>query len=77
MAQVLIRQLDDQLVERLRQQAKRRGLSLEQSLRDILRQAATEPAQLLDDLARLRRQTPATGRELDVAELIREGREQR
>lgn len=77
MAQVLIRQLDEQLVERLRQQAKRRGLSLEQSLRDILRQAAPEPTQLLDDLARLRRQTPATGRELDVAELIREGREQR
>jgi plasmid stability protein len=77
MAQVLIRQLDDQLVERLRQLAKRRGLSLEQSLRDILRQAAAEPALLLDDLARLRSQTPAAGHTLDVAELIREGRAER
>lgn len=74
MAQVLIRQLDDQLVQRLRQQAKRRGLSLEQSLREILHQAAAEPALLLEDLARLRSQTPPTGKDLDAAEIIREGR---
>lgn len=77
MAQVLIRQLDDQLVQRLRQQAKRRGLSLEQSLREILHQAAAEPALLLEDLARLRSQTPPAGQDLDVADLIREGRAER
>jgi plasmid stability protein len=75
-AQVLIRQLDDQVVERLRQQARQRGISLEQSLRELLTQTAMAPESLLDDLARLRRQTPAPNASLDVTALIREGREQ-
>lgn len=67
MAQVLIRQLDDQVVERLRQQAKQRGISLEQSLRNLLTRIAMAPETLLADLADLRRQTPALGAEVDIA----------
>lgn len=76
MAQVLIRQLDDQVVERLRQQARQRGISLEQSLRDLLTRTAMAPETLLADLADLRRQTPALGVEVDIAALIRQDREQ-
>ena len=76
MAQVLIRQLDDQVVERLRLQAKQRGVSLEQSLRELLTQTAMAPQSLLADLARLRRQTPAACAELDIAALIGEDRDQ-
>lgn len=77
MAQVLIRQLDERVIEILRAQAKHRGVSLEQCLRDLLISAAAEQDDRLERLAALRRQTPAAGRQLDVATLIREGREQR
>jgi plasmid stability protein len=76
-AQILIRQLDERVVEILRAQAQRRGVSLEQSLRDLLTAAAAEQDDLRGRLADLRRQTPASGCQLDVAALIREGREQR
>ncbi len=77
MAQVLIRQLEERVVEILRAQARRRGVSLEQSLRDLLTAAAAEQDDRMERLAALRRQTPAQGQRLDVAALIREGREQR
>jgi plasmid stability protein len=76
-AQVLIRQLEERVVEILRAQARRRGVSLEQSLRDLLTAAAAEQDDRMERLAALRRQTPAQGQRLDVAALIREGREQR
>jgi plasmid stability protein len=56
MAQVLIRELDDDLVTRLKQRAQRHGRSLEAELRGILEQAA--PANFADArslAARLRR----------------------
>jgi plasmid stability protein len=77
MAQVLIRQLDDQVVAALRARARARGVSLEQSLRDLLTAAARETDSLREELARLRATTPAAGRSLDVAALIREDRDGR
>jgi plasmid stability protein len=77
MAQVLIRQLDDQVVQALRARARAQGLSLEQSLRDLLIAAARQSESLRDDLARLRATTPLAGRSLDVAALIREDRDGR
>ena len=77
MAQVLIRQLDDQVVAALRARARARGVSLEQSLRDLLTAAARETDSLRKELARLRATTPAAGRSLDVAALIREDRDGR
>lgn len=76
-AQILIRQLDERVVAILRAQARRRGVSLEQSLRDPLTAAAAEQDDVKQRLALLRRQTPAQGQQLDVAALIRESREQR
>lgn len=76
-AQILIRQLDERVVAILRAQAQRRGVSLEQSLRDLLTAAAAEQDDVKQRLALLRRQTPAQGQRLDVAALIRESREQR
>lgn len=76
-AQVLIRQLDDRVVAILREQARARGVSLEQSLREMLMHAAQQHSDVRQRLAALRRQTPARAQELDVAALIREGREQR
>jgi plasmid stability protein len=77
MAQVLIRQLDEQVLATLRARARARGVSLEQSLRDLLTAAAQEGDSLREDLARLRATTPAAGRHLDVAALIREDRDGR
>jgi hypothetical protein len=62
MAQLLIRQLEERVVE---------------ILRALLRAAAAEQDDLRGRLAELHRQTPACGQKLDVAALIREGREQR
>lgn len=77
MAQVLIRQLDEQVVAALRARARLQGISLEQSLRNLLTQAARQDESLQDEMARLRAKTPAAGRQLDVAGLIREGRDDR
>ena len=77
MAQVLIRQLDEHVLLALRARARSQGLSLEQSLRDLLRDAVRRDDSLRDELARLRATTPAAGRSLDVAALIREDRDGR
>jgi plasmid stability protein len=77
LAQVLIRQLDDQVVAALRARARARGVSLEQSLRDLLTAAAQDSDSLRVDLARLRATTPPVGRSLDVAALIRDDRDGR
>ena len=42
MAQVIVRNLEDAVVERLKGQAARRATSLEQRLREVLTQAADE-----------------------------------
>ena len=77
MAQILVRQLDDHVVSALRARARAQGLSLEQSLRDLLTDAVSRDGSLRDELARLRASTPAAGRSLDVAALIREDRDGR
>jgi plasmid stability protein len=44
MAQLLVRQLDDDVAARLKQRAKRHGRSMEDEVRHILRDAAKAPA---------------------------------
>jgi plasmid stability protein len=79
--QVIVRNLDDQVIEAHRRRAKARGVSLEQELRDVLRRAARPAGE-----ERLRRATEIAaltptmppGREPTPAEvLIREVREAR
>lgn len=64
-------------MEALRARARAQGLSLEQSLRDLLIAAARQGESLRDDLARVRATTPLAGRSLDVAALIRADRDGR
>ncbi len=81
MGQVIVRNLDDQVIEAHRRRAKARGVSLEQELRDVLRRAAMPTSE--ERLRRAREiaaMTPALppSRERTPAEiLIREGREGR
>ncbi len=77
MAQVLILQLNDQVVAALRARARARGVSLEQSLRDLLRTTVRRDQSLRQELARLRATTPEAGRSLNVAALIRDDRDGR
>lgn len=74
MGQVIVRNLDDAVIERLKQSARARDQSLEQRLRDILTEAAKPSrAQLLAEMDRIRAMSNYT--ELDATDLIREDRD--
>lgn len=53
MASLSVRQLDDQLVANLRVRAARHGVSMEEEVRRILKQAVATPEQLGDLAVRL------------------------
>jgi antitoxin FitA len=77
MAQVIVRNLDDEVVSSLKLKAELKGHSLEQELRDILRGAAElskeEKLALIDSI---RSMTPRR-LEDDSTDLIREDRDSR
>ena len=76
MAQVIVRNLDDRVVATLKQQAKRRGRSLEQELREILARAAKPSrADALRVADEIRRAAPP--QRTDSTDLIREARDGR
>lgn len=79
MAQVVIRNIDDDVVERLKARAAAEKKSLEQKLRDVLTEAARPSrAELLAELDRIRAMTPPHPPGSPLAEdLIREGRDNR
>lgn len=68
MAQLLIRQLDETTVQRLKDRAKRNGRSLEAELRIILRESVAEP---LEEL-RVLRESLSGKRFTDSSEVVRE-----
>jgi antitoxin FitA len=74
MAQILIRNLDDFVVERLKERARARGTSLEQEARSIITDSValsrTELAQVLAEYRS--RQRPAG---VPAADLVREDRD--
>jgi antitoxin FitA len=77
-SQVIIRNLDERLIARLKARAAAQNRSLEQSLRDLLTEAAKpNAAELMADLDRIRAMAPARdGRRFPTAEqLIREDRD--
>ena len=81
MGQVVIRNIDDAVLERLKLRATAQHKSLEQSLRDVLTEAAKPSrAELIADLERIRAMTPPRqpGVTYPTAEeLIREDRDTR
>lgn len=77
MANLTIRNLDDQVVERLKKKAKDNGRSLEAELRELLKQAANRksPEELLAIADRIAAMTPEDVKQTDSAELLREDRD--
>ncbi len=76
MATVTIRNLDGEIVERLKYKAKQNGRSLEAEVRELLKQAADrktteELLAIADHIAAMTPDVPQT----DSAELIREDRD--
>ena len=81
MGQVLIRNLDDEVIARLKARAAEQQTSFEQSLREILTEAARPSrAELLAELERIRAMTPPRepGKRYPTAEeLVRQSRDSR
>ena len=75
MAQILVRNLDDDLVERLKKRAKRDGRSLQSEVRMILEQAArVDTAAVRELVDRIRAGSKGRGFS-DSADLVREDRD--
>jgi plasmid stability protein len=81
MGQVVIRNIDDRVLERLKKRAIAQRKSLEQSLRELLTETAKPSrAELLADLERIRAMTPSCEPDSTyptAEELIREDRDAR
>jgi plasmid stability protein len=77
MAQVLVRNLDDKVVARLKKRAKNRGRSLQAEVKTILEEAAKDvPGDFWKEADRIREQLKRSGRKFsDSAALIRENRD--
>lgn len=77
MAQVIVRNLDDEVVRRLKERAAVKQHSLEQELREILADAALgDRSALMEEAARIR-EMGGRYEMPDVVGLIREDRENR
>jgi plasmid stability protein len=75
MGQVLVRNLDDHVIESLKTKAELKGRSLEQELRDVLTNAAPlTPDEKATLFHKLRAMTPPLGN-VDVRAAIRHGRD--
>ena len=78
MAQVLVRNLDDDVVARLKTLAANENLSLEQFLRNILTESAkSAKTDFLAKLADLRKEIKLQGDMPPVEDIIRQMREER
>jgi len=78
MASLSVRNLDDDLLGRLKRRAARRGHSAEAEVRDILRRALSCEAELgFDQLAAEMRALTARRHHTPAEDLLRESREER
>ena len=81
MGQVIVRNLDDAVIEAHRRRAKARGVSLEQELRDVLSRAAgPSREERLRRIDEIRAMTPGLGpgeQRTPAEVLVREGRDSR
>ena len=77
MAQVMVRNIDDEVIERLRRRAAAREQALEQTLREILIEAARPTrAERVAEIDRIRAMTPKRLTD-DSTDLIRAERDRR
>lgn len=74
MAQVLVRDLDDKVIERLKARAQQRGRSLQVELKTILEQAAQSDLEAARQAAERLRRKLAGRKFSDSTELIAEDR---
>ncbi len=76
MAQVLVRELSDQVVKRLKKRAKEHGRSLQAEVKTILEEAVPDYEQAWKRIATLRDTLTRSGKTFsDSADLIREDRD--
>lgn len=76
MAQVLVRQRDDKLVERLKKRAKEHGRSLQSEVKTILEEAVPDYAGAWKRIVKLKNTINQAGRKFsDSTPLIREERD--
>ncbi len=77
MAQVLVRQLDDKVVDRLKKRAKEHGRSLQSEVKTILEEAVPDYEAAWKRIEGCRTRLKKSGRKFsDSAALIREDRNQ-
>jgi len=78
MGQIIVRKLDDEIIKRLKQRAKKQGISLEEAVRRALEDAVKpSKAELLEDLRRIRAMSPPITKPPFGWQLIREDRDRR
>ena len=76
MGQILVRNLDDAVIARLKEEARRTGRSLEQTVRDLLSAAAgADRSELIAFAAEIRAMTAKRKPSLDVVAAVRDDRE--
>jgi plasmid stability protein len=76
MAQVLVRQLDDKVVDRLKKRAKEHGRSLQSEVKIILEEAVPDYEAAWKRIVRFRGRLKRSGRTFnDSTDLIREERD--
>ncbi|MDH4328809.1 MAG: Arc family DNA-binding protein [Nitrospira sp.] len=76
MAQVLVRQLDDKVVDRLKRRAKEHGRSLQSEVKTILEEAVPDYEAAWRRIEGFRKRLKKSGRRfIDSAALIREDRD--
>ena len=75
MGQVLIRNVDDQVIEKLKRKAEINGHSLEQELRNVITAAAPLTGQQKVALARRLRALSPPMHDVDIRAAIRHGRD--
>ncbi len=76
MAQLLIRQLDENIFDRLKKRAQEHGRSLESEVRTILEEAVPDYEGAWERIEQFHRRLKKSGRTFsDSAELIREDRD--
>jgi len=78
MGQIIVRRLDDAIVKRLKQRAKRQRISLEETVRRILSDAVRpDKDEILEEMRRIRAMSPPVTAPPFSQDLIRQDRDSR